>query len=341
MSSSKKYDYIVVGQGLAGTLIVHDLLEKDKSVLIIDSILDASASRVAAGLINPISVRRCIPAFSEEYIEKAFKRYLQLEKKLNSDFLHVRSLIKIFRNSEIQNLWKDKFTNFGMDLYIKGFNNENSFNFLNDDYQSANVEPSGNLNVSKFLDVSKRYFLKTCDFVDDVFSFSEFNDEKISYKNYKSEKIIFCEGYRIKENPFFKYLPISPTKGEIMTIKIPTIEFFDKIFSKGVYIIPLGNFLYRVGATFNRVDLSDRVTKDGKQFLIERLEGIINVDYEIVKISAGVRPTVKDYKPLIGWHPKNQNIGVFNGLGARGVLAGPFLSDAFVNSSFETISRFN
>ena len=163
----------------------------------------------------------------------------------------------------------------------------------------------------------------------------------MSYKAYNSEKIVFCEGYRLMNNPFFNHLPLAPTKGEVITIKIPSLEYCDQIISKGVYLIPLGNHLFTVGATYNREDLTDEITDDGQKFLIERLEGILNVDYEIVDRRAGIRPTVRDYKPLIGWHKENSRIGVFNGLGARGVLVGPYLSNAFVNSSYETISRFD
>ena len=177
--------------------------------------------------------------------------------------------------------------------------------------------------------------------LDEKFDFDSFNNTNINYKDYDAQKIIFCEGYRVSENPFFSYLPIAPTKGEVITIKIPSIKYFDRIISKGVYVLPLGNYLYTVGATYNREDLTDKITGDGQQFLKDRLEGILNVEYEILDRVAGVRPTVKDYKSLIGWHSENNNIGIFNGLGARGVLAGPYLSNAFVNSSFENISRFS
>ena len=341
MLGNKKYDFIIVGQGLAGTLLAHDFLDRKKRILIIDKQLKASASKVAGGLMNPISVRRCIPAFPEYYVETAFKRYRELEEKLNDNFLHTKPLVKLFRNEEIRDLWNDKYKNHNMDIYIKGFNKSNTFSSFKDTFTSANVEPAGNLDVIRFLSTSKTYFSNQCDFLEEEFDFDFFNENKISYKAYNSEKIVFCEGYRLMNNPFFNYLPLSATKGEVITIKIPSLEYCDQIISKGVYLIPLGNHLFTVGATYNREDLTDEITDDGQRFLIERLEGILNVDYEIVDRRAGVRPTVRDYKPLIGWHKENSRIGVFNGLGARGVLVGPYLSNAFVNSSYETISRFD
>ena len=67
-----------------------------------------------------------------------------------------------------------------------------------------------------------------------------------------------------------------------MTIKIPSLEYFDKVISKGVYIIPLGNYLYTVGATYNRTDFTDKLTKEGQDFLNKRIKDILNVDYEVI-----------------------------------------------------------
>ena len=340
MSSNNKYDYIVVGQGLAGTLLTLDLLDNKKRILIVDKHLKGSASKVAGGLMNPISVRRCIPAFPDHYLTVAFKRYKELEEKLNNNFLYTKPLVKLFRNDEIRDLWHDKYNSHDMDIYIKGFNKSNTFSSFKDTFTSANIEPAGNLDVAHFLSISKSYFSIECDFLEEEFDFNFFNESEVSYKGYTSEKIVFCEGYRLMNNPFFKYLPLAPTKGEVITIKIPSLEYCDQIISKGVYLIPLGNHLYTVGATYNREDLTDEITDDGQRFLIERLEGILNLDYEIVDRQSGIRPTVKDHKPLIGYHPDNNRIGVFNGLGSRGVLAGPYLSNQFVYSSLDTIKRF-
>ena len=104
--------------------------------------------------------------------------------------------------------------------------------------------------------------------------------------------------------------------------------------SKGIYVIPIGNFEYVVGATYNREDLSDRVTKEGRTFLINKLNSILNVDYEVLSVSAGVRPNVKDRRPLIGVHPEFSKLYVFNGLGSRGVLQGPTLSQELMSCLF-------
>ena len=55
----------------------------------------------------------------------------------------------------------------------------------------------------------------------------------------------------------------------------------------------------------------------------------MNVPFEVVDHKAAVRPTVKERRPFIGIHPNHKQIGIFNGLGAKGVLLAPFFASHF------------
>ena len=326
----KNVDYIVVGQGIAGTLLAFDLIDANKSVVIVDVNLKASASRVAAGLINPVGMKRCVPSHNSYlYFPKAIERYRQLEQKLGVNFLEIKPILRLFSNKSIKNEWQIKFSNTNMHMYISKFFDENTFSALRDVNGSAEVYPAAHIDLKTFLDKSREYFKTKCLILEERFDFSKFDPNEISYKSIQSNNIIFCEGYRIKDNPYFNNLPLSLSKGEIMTIRIPKLKNFDKIISKGVYILPLGNHLFTVGATYNHSDITDKITHDGQTFLRDKICDILSVDFEIVSIVAGVRPTVKDRKTLIGLHPNYSKIGVFNGLGTRGALQGPSLSAEF------------
>ena len=334
----KKIDFIIVGQGLAGTLLAHDLIELNKSVAIIDKNLSASASRVAAGLINPVGMKRCIPSNKAHiYLPIAIKRYQELERKLNTHFFSLKPILRLFANDQLRHDWQIKYSNGDMDQYIHKFYTSDTYSFLNNTSGSAEVFPSAHLNVPLFLDESRSYFKLHHTLLEEEFDFSSFISDTITYKSLQADTIIFCEGFRVKDNPFFNFLPLQPTKGEVMTIRIPSLAYFDKIISKGVYILPLGNHLYFVGSTYNHTDLTDQLTEQGQSFLREKISDILSVDYEVIDSLAGVRPTVKDRKPLIGLHPLHSKIGVFNGFGTRGGLQGPSLSVDF--SRFLTSSH--
>ena len=326
----KRVDVIVVGQGIAGTLLAHDLIDARQSVVIIDVNLKASATSVAAGLINQVGMKRCILSHNaQQYFPKAIKRYRDIEQKLNTNFLEVKSILRLFANHEVKRDWYIKFSNTNMDRYISRFIEDNTYPFLNDNAGSAEVYPSAHIALSTFLNKSREYFKSECLVLEERFDFSQFDPNQGIYKSLKSDRVIFCEGFRVKDNPYFKFLPLSPTKGEVMTIRIPSLERFNKIISKGVYIIPLGNHLYLVGATYNHSDLTDELTNEGQTFLMNKISDILSVEYEVISSVAGVRPTVKDRKTLVGLHPKYDKIGVFNGLGTRGALQGPSLSAEF------------
>ena len=336
----KKVDVIIVGQGMAGTFLAHDLIDAQQSVAIIDLNLKASASRVAAGLINPVGMKRCIPSYNAHlYFPKAIEWYKDLERKLNASFLELKPILRLFANQDVKHDWQIKYSNSNMDKYISDFYEENNFPFLNNSYGSASINSTAHLDLIPFLDKSRAYFQKNHILIEERFDFSHCNPEQGIYKSLQADYIIFCEGYRLKDNPYFKSLPLSPTKGEVMTIRIPSLKRFDKIISKGVYILPLGNYLYVVGSTYNHTDLTDKLTAEGQSFLKKKISDILSVNFEVVLSVAGVRPTVKDRKPLIGLHPQHSKIGVFNGLGTRGALQGPYLSANF--SAFLTKDKKN
>lgn len=325
-----KVDYIIVGQGLAGTLLAHELLEANKSVVLIDKPLPAMASKVAAGLFNPVAIKRCIRSWNADtFLPFAIERYRSLEEKLGVHFLNEAPIYRLFSNVDNRQQWEIKCSNDNMDDYIGNFQQANTYSYLKDDFGGASIAPAGSLKMLTFLASSRAYFLEKKVLKEEVFSFEELEVEKGVYKALEASKIVFCEGFRAIYNPYFSYLPFSPTKGEILTIRIPSIEKMDKIVSKGIFIMPLGNHLYRIGATYNHNDWDDVITEAGLSYLESKIVEILAAEYEIVDQNAGVRPTVRDRKPFLGTHPKHPKLAVFNGLGTRGVLQGPYLAAHF------------
>jgi len=141
--------------------------------------------------------------------------------------------------------------------------------------------------------------------------------------------VIFCEGYRVLDNPFFKQLPFTHAKGEILTIYAKKLKL-DKILSKGIFILPIGNHFFKVGSTYNWNDLDEKPTEHGKNEIVDKLEKIIGTSFEIISHRAGIRPTVIDRRPILGFHPVFANLGILNGLGTKGVSLAPFFANHFV-----------
>ena len=114
-------------------------------------------------------------------------------------------------------------------------------------------------------------------------------------------------------------------KGEILTIHAPGLTE-DFILNKKVFVLPVGNHRFKVGSTYDWEDLTEQPTELGKRSIVERLERLINVDYTTENHQAGIRPTMIDRRPVIGFHPVYKNLAVFNGLGTKGVMLAPYFA---------------
>ena len=157
-----------------------------------------------------------------------------------------------------------------------------------------------------------------------------FKKDCVVYDNYQATRIVFAEGYGIKENPFFKTLPLVGNKGEYLIIKAPDLQLTAALKSS-FFVVPLGDDTYKVGASFNWTDKDTKASTEAREELIEKMKTLLTCEYEIINQEVGIRPTTKDRRPLLGIHPEYLQLAVLNGLGTRGVMASPLLANYLFN----------
>jgi hypothetical protein len=203
----------------------------------------------------------------------------------------------------------------------------NKFSGIDSPYDYGEVLHTGYVDTALLLDKYHEYLIENNYLLKESFDYSKLiiNDDYLEYKNYKAKNIIFAEGFGLHANPFFQDLPLDGTKGELFVIKAPELNL-DVIVNTSVFILPMGNGFFKVGATYNWKDKTDLPTEEGKKELVERIKEIINCDFEIVSHFGGVRPTVRDRRPIIGTHNKYSSLHILNGLGTRGVMLGPAMA---------------
>ncbi|MCB0503747.1 MAG: FAD-binding oxidoreductase, partial [Bacteroidetes bacterium] len=106
MAGERKYDYIVVGQGIAGTCLAFQLLMSGKTVLVIDEYNPNSSSNVATGIINPITGRKMVKSWMvDELLPYAKTFYERIEVELDIRFYFSKPIFKIFTGVQEQNEW--------------------------------------------------------------------------------------------------------------------------------------------------------------------------------------------------------------------------------------------
>lgn len=320
-------DYLIVGCGLAGISFSEIALQNNKSILVIDDNSQVS-SRVAGGLYNPVILKRFSEVWkAEEQLILMEEFYNKIELKLKLKVNFKLPILRKFFSIEEQNNW---FAVSDKPLLAPFLSTKlifNKFSGIDSPYDYGEVLHTGYVDTALLLDKYHEYLIENKYLLKEPFDYSTLiiNDDYLEYKNYKAKNIIFAEGFGLHANPFFQDLPLDGTKGELFIIKAPELNL-DVIVNTSVFILPIGNGFFKVGATYNWKDKTDLPTEEGKKELVERIQEIINCDFEIVSHFGGVRPTVRDRRPIIGTHNKYASLHILNGLGTRGVMLGPAMA---------------
>uniref|UniRef100_UPI0040488513 NAD(P)/FAD-dependent oxidoreductase n=1 Tax=Polaribacter sp. TaxID=1920175 RepID=UPI0040488513 len=322
-----KVDYIIVGLGLAGLAFVEELIAAQKSFVVFEDASQTS-SLVAGGVYNPVILKRFTPVWNAaEQLAIALPFYQSLERKFSSKFDTKFITKKVFKSIEDQNNWFLAVDKPVLSDYMDPVIYHEKHNGVVADYGFGQLQGTGRIDTEKLVQTYRDYLRQEEKIYFEKFDYDAVQIEKdhLVYKELVASHIVFSEGYGMLHNPFFNYLPLKEAKGELITIHAPDLKI-DFLLKSSLFVLPLGNSYYKVGATFNWTDKTSDPTEEGKMELLENLKKVLDVPYTIVGQSAGIRPTVKDRRPLVGIHPQYNKLLILNGLGTRGVMIAPVVA---------------
>ena len=325
-------DYLIVGQGLAGSCMALQLLTRGKHIMVIDNPHPNTSSMVAAGIFNPITGRRMVKTWrAEDLFPYLYLFYQQAEKELQSHFLNILNIYRPFADLEEQNQWMGKSTSEENQYWIEKVHYRSKYPMdLLDEYGGLEVKNCGYVDLPLFINsVRSRLKERGC-YTQNIFDENKltFQENSVSYEGLEAKKIIICNGINGANSTLFGWLPYHLVKGEILEISVP--ELPKVIYNRGVFILPKSGGRCRVGATYEHNDLTWNATEKAKKVLVEKLNKLYCSSYNIVDQLVGIRPATKDRRPFIGIHPKYRQVGILNGLGAKGVSLAPYFSKQFV-----------
>ncbi len=315
----KKYN--IIGQGLAGSVLAYFLLKEGQKVQIFDAPDIPSSSKVAAGIYNPVTGKRLVKTWLADKIFPFLEDfYPKLEQELNAKLYHPMPVFHPFPEAITQKFFKsDHVPDDFSDFCSVSFENVNRQEIIHSTLGGITMKHAGWVDLKVMLSAFRDYFLGKNILI-------ETNESP----EISSDITIFCEGFNGKFNPHFNYLPFNPVKGEILDIEIQNLDLHE-IINQGVFIIPLEKDKFRLGATY-KWDVLDFVsTQEGKDILLEKYQKLMKPRMRILSQQAGVRPATTDRRPFLGMHPEIENIGIFNGLGSKGVSLAPFFANQFVD----------
>jgi len=345
----KQFDCIVVGQGIAGSVLAYQLMNLQKKVLVINNPMPNQSSVVAAGMFNPVSGKRMVLAWNwEKFLHELTETYQSLEQLFGESLLNFCPTIQYFGNVKEQNDFSIK----AEDATFMGHLNAEPERHegFKDELGAFEILTTGWLQSEKLIQKLRNKWQAEGVYLEEAFDYNalETLEEGFQYKNFTASKIIFCEGMGIAENPYFNYLPMVPAKGDVFVIKCKDIPQ-TRIWKKGIYLVPIGKGQFKAGSTYRWGNLSPAPDEAGRKELLEKLHLLLDVPFEIIAHVSGIRPASKDRMPIVGAHPQVPNMYLLNGLGTKGIMWVPYVSKqligkmyakAFIEKEID-IERFN
>ncbi len=329
-----KNKYLIIGQGLAGTILTWKLLQQGHEVIIIDQNHQHASSKIAAGLINPITGRRFVKSWMiDELLPAAKKTYQNIEAQENISIFHERDFMWVLENVGDENEFSRREGDESYVPYIAESKEVSDwiYNIKNSDHRKF-LNQCAQVDLPSMIQHFQSKWVKEGILRVEKFEYKDLQptDDGIVYKDLKANKIIFCEGNRATQNPHFNNLHFNISKGEVLIAKIPNLQS-SMIIKNGVTIAPIDKELFWIGSTFTWKEENDFPSREGKKSLVEKLQNAVTTPFEIVDHLAAFRPTVFDRRPLMGAHPEFNNYLIFNGFGSKGASLVPYWASQFVD----------
>lgn len=325
-------DYLIVGQGLAGSVLAFQAIRHGKKIRVIDEPDENVCTRVAPGMFNPVTGKNLVKSWlTDELYPYLHKFYPLLEQELGQRFFYSLPLYRPFATESEQHLWIERgrdpiYRSVLSDVYTSSQSAD-----LNDDFGGLMLKQCGYINTIVLLDGIRRYLTAQNSYTISHFNHEELRVESdgVRYGGTSASYIIFCEGARVLSNPWFRDLPIRPLKGEVLDIN----SQFDQqvIINRSVYMVPsVQPQKWRVGSTYQLREVVPGTTTEGRNEIEEKLKSVFKGNYRVDNQYWGIRPTSVDRRPMLGSRAKSHRVVIFNGLGTKGVSLAPYFSDMLI-----------
>lgn len=316
-------DVAVVGQGIAGILLARELQRAGKRVCVIDNADPCSASWHAGAILNPVNLGNMTPAMTAEQLDTAKEAYQDLSRLLGSQ---VCSALGLFAYVD-KELPVSEITEAGL----------------------LPAEPPAKTAILPFFVPPERcslYSLKvarihyallrrdwlthlenTAVLLRDTFDHSalRWRTGGYAYKHLRFPQIVFCEGLRVRQNPFFQHLNFTKNRGDYLLLQIPGLPA-DYVYHYGLRLVPeaTGHFWY--GSNYQWQYSNLHPDEVWKAKALDRLKHWLKLPFRVLHHGVAERPTRAGQLPVLEQHPDQPGMYCFNGLGTKGFALGPYLA---------------
>jgi hypothetical protein len=325
---SKQFDFLIIGQGIAGTMLSFQALKRNKSFLVIDNNHNHSASLISSGVINPVTGRRIVKSWMvEELMEKAIKDYKSIEDILKCPIIKFSSITRLLKDVEEENNWSSKALEESTSYLSSDLNAEKYLNYYKNFRSAGKIEPALVIDIEKLLTEWKNYLILEDNLLSTKIQPEDLQiiDGGVSFNDMFFNKVIFADGHSGISKYYFDFLNYENAKGEV--IYIESYEYdLNEMVKSSINVIPTREKEYWVGSNYEWNALNDKPSVEGRNHILNKLSRSATFQYKIKDHKAAIRACTLDRKPYIGSHPEYSQLFLFNGLGTKGISLAPYFS---------------
>ena len=321
-------EFLIIGQGISGTWLSYYLQKANKSFLVIDNNRENSASRIAAGIVSPVTGRRIVKTWMiDELLAFLIPAYTELGRELGVNAIEQKSLIDFHPTPRMKIAFNERVKE-NAEFLFQPEDRQLYYDIFSYDFGFGEVNPCYIVNLKEIIPAWRKILLDNAQLLEEDFEFDNLKNtnKEIHYKNIHAEKIIFCDGMSSAQNPLFKNLPFALNKGEAILIESANIPS-SHIFKKGMMLTSIDNGLHWIGSNYLWDFTDDKPSEQFRKQTESLLNNWLKVPFKIVDHNAAIRPANIERRPFVGFHPIDKNMGILNGMGTKGCSLAPFFAN--------------
>jgi len=323
-------DYIIIGQGISGTMLSYQFAKAGLSFVVIDDALPSASSRVAAGMINPVTGRRIVKTWMiDRLLPFAYDTYTEIGNELQIKAIEETPVIDFFPTKQMQTAFLERVSDIPEYLHESEGNKEyeKCFRFH---YGYGIIRPVYTVNSRQLLPAWRDRLNAKGQLIESRFrpELLEFTPAGLQYESIHASKIIYCNGNVGSDYSWFRNLPFAENKGQALIIEIEGLPA-GNIYAKGLKMLPLGDSHFWVGSSYEWDFTEVGPTIDFREKTMLQLNDWLKIPYKLVDHVAALRPATLERRPFVGFHPHEPRIGILNGMGTKGFSLAPFFAKQF------------
>jgi glycine/D-amino acid oxidase-like deaminating enzyme len=328
---------LIIGGGIAGTTLAWLLHDRGLPFLIVDRDEPATSSKVAAGLLSPITgIRLTLSWRYETLYPEALAFYRDKEARLGLTFYREVPTALLLRDDKAVAFWQKRREQPEIMNYVQPTSgplvNESVFDNPNGGFE---IKHSGWLDTAAFLQASRQYFQQLGGWQTGDVGMDQF-DREVIWQGQTFTQVVFCTGWEAAKHPWFDWVPFQSAQGTVLQISAD-IGSEARIVNRSCWVLPRGDGTLRVGPTYEwQFQEAYTASPAAVAGLETKLRELLKRPYQIQGSQTGVRPIIRGRQLLIGRHPTRAHLAFLNGLGSKGVLRAPWVARQLVEHLIES-----